>query len=268
MNDERLTDRQTWNEVYRTRESVCVPFVEGHWREYASTQALQHLQALGLAGRRVLEVGGGDSTFLTFLARKYPDARFSALDYSSEGCERLRARAGRESVSVAVHEMDLFDPAPSLLHSFDVVYSLGVVEHFNDLPAVLAAKKRLLAPGGRMFSLIPNLSSPLLRWLMRRWSPEVYDLHVPHDWRSFLGAHAAAGLSVVEHGYVGSTEFGMLSIAADRLDDTRRADRLTYLWLTRLSKAAHLFECRAFDLPTSRLLSPFMYAIGQEETRR
>jgi 2-polyprenyl-3-methyl-5-hydroxy-6-metoxy-1,4-benzoquinol methylase len=61
-------------------------------------------------------------------------------------------------------------------HSFDLVYSLGVIEHFNDPLPVVEIHTQLLKPGGVALITIPNYSG-LYGWLLQRFAPESLAIH-------------------------------------------------------------------------------------------
>jgi hypothetical protein len=170
----------------------------------------------------------------------------------------LSARAEREGAPVTVRQQDLFDPTPDLVQAYDVVYSLGVVEHFADLPAVVRAKARYLAPGGVMFSMVPNMAGMIGR-LTRRYNRKVYDLHVVHDLESLTRGHRDAGLEIRQTGYLCSTNFGVLSSC---FVEQQGPGWTTYRWLSRLSKLLWMLESRVGDLPRSRTFSPYLYVVS------
>lgn len=258
-----LTDKHFWDQGYATRSTVA-PFDDKDWKNYGGIQLVRKLSSLELDGRRILEIGGGDAELLCYLARKHPSARCAVVDFSPLGCQRARERAKHEQVNLDIFQVDMFSPPDDLKEAFDIVISLGVVEHFPDLPMALSAKKSFAKVGGTLFTVIPNLSSPIYRYLCRRWSQRVLGMHVLHDMDSFIKGHKEAGLKVVETGYLGSIEFGMLSISICDMPETRRFDRFFYLWLTRFSKAVHLFEYNVLDLPGTKLFSPFMYVLSRD----
>jgi hypothetical protein len=74
-----------------------------------------------------------------------------------------------------------------------------------------------------------------------------------------------ANMRVVERGYIGAMEFGMLSMTMAAPEKKSRLDRLAYLYLTRLSKLVHLIEYKGTKIPSSRLFSPFMYVISSKD---
>lgn len=257
---ERLTSSAFWDACYVGRQSDA--FDERNWKNYVSIQLIRLIESLQLDERNVCEVGGGDAALTCHLARRHRSARFSVIDFSPLGCELARKRAAREGVELHVCQADLFSPPQEMLGHFDLVMSHGVVEHFTDLSSALNAKRRLIHDAGKLFTLIPNFESRIYAALCRRWSLSVFEDHVPHSMKSFLDGHREAGLQPVAAGYLGAIEFGMLSMAMGGPERKTWFDRKFYLWLTRFSKIIHLLEYRTGDLPTTRLLSPFMYAVS------
>jgi NADH dehydrogenase [ubiquinone] 1 alpha subcomplex assembly factor 5 len=83
-----------------------------------------------------LGVGAG------WLAPRLPADRVVALDPAAP-CARAARRAGLAAVAGRL------DRPPFAPASFDLVASMGALDTVNDLPAALAAARRLLRPGGR-----------------------------------------------------------------------------------------------------------------------
>lgn len=261
MNQAPLTENEYWEAGYADLpESPPLDLCD--YRQLGVRRLVEKIESLGLDGQSILEVGAGNSAVLTCLAaRTGTRASFAGLDYSNTGCRMLTQRAARERVSVSVYRQDLFSPSADLLGRFNIVYSLGVVEHFASLPGALQALAKLLAPGGRMLTVIPNMAG-VLGALTRRYNRAVYDLHVPHDLASLVSGHSEAGLVVDNAGYLCSTNFGILSSCFS--SDTDRGWRI-YKWLSRLSKVLWLVEARVGDLPRTARFSPYIYVISHLE---
>lgn len=257
---ERLTNSDFWDSCYKGR--VPTPFDDRNWKNLVSIQLVQLLETLQLDGKNICEVGGGDGELLSYLAKRHPSSSFSIIDFSPLGCELARKRAKNEGTTLHIYQDDVFSPRTELHGSFDLIISHGVVEHFTDLAKIMEAKSRLLKEGGKAFTLIPNFSSPIYAHLCKHWSRSVYEDHIPHDMHSFLAGHERAGLIPLKNGYLGSVEFGMLSMAMAGPEKKTWFDRQLYLFLTRLSKAIHFFEYMTTYLPATRLLSPFMYVVS------
>jgi 2-polyprenyl-3-methyl-5-hydroxy-6-metoxy-1,4-benzoquinol methylase len=155
---------------------------------------------------RVLEIGGAPGRFLTYWARAGYEAH--ALDYSAIGCAKTRENFQLLSLPVTVHEMNVRG-ASRHLPQFDIVYSLGFIEHFHDLDAVLEEHHSLLKPGGLLFLGVPHFIHVF--WpMLSRLAPNITGGHVrrtlsPRSWRSLQDS---LGMSEVFEGFVGGFDPG------------------------------------------------------------
>jgi SAM-dependent methyltransferase len=253
-----LTTVESWEQGYiNRRESTALAL---GWRHYTNVLIARRIETIDLHGKRILEIGAGDSQWLPYLAQRHLTSQFAGLDYSISGCERLAARLSNIStpMPVEVHHQDMFAARSPLHGQFDLVLSFGVIEHFSDLSGALTAKRRYLRQGGFLFSLIPNMAGSL-GTISKVLDRATYDMHFPHDWETFSEGHLRAGLRVISGGYLGSTNFGVLSSSIRRDEG---AIWHLYVFLTRLTKAIWFIESRLGDLPGSKLFSPYIYAIS------
>lgn len=261
-----LTDKNYWEESYIKRTGEYNSFDKNDWKDLTASQIFKKISNLIKDRKNILEAGGGDGKFISALAKENKDKNFFIIDYSEKGCELAAERAYRENVQIKIFKNDIFNPPENLINFFDFIFSFGVAEHFTDLKGFLSAKKNFLKQNGIMFTLIPNLKSPVYGKLCKSWNMEVYNSHIIHDAYSLKKGHEEAGLKVKDWGYFGSIEFGMLSMAIVKSKDPKRINELTFLWLTRISKLIHLFEYFIFRLPPTSLFSPFIYVVSEKET--
>jgi SAM-dependent methyltransferase len=140
----------------------------------------------------LLEIGCAQSRWLPYFARKW-GYRVAGLDYSAVGCRQSEDLLAREGIAGEIYHQDLFSPDPQQLARFDLVFSNGVVEHFEDTAAVLRQMAAYLKPHGLMITLVPNLSG-WLGDLQKMVSPAVMAIHRPLTREELLEAHVAAGL--------------------------------------------------------------------------
>lgn len=255
----KLTDKPYWDDTYNRRKSLPFLDIDG-FKNHSDRLILEKLLDTDMNNKRILEIGAGDSVWLPYLANKFPTGQFVGLDYSESGCALLSTHAQNANVSIEVVHEDMFVEKSQLHDSFDIVISFGVVEHFDSLANVLTAKKRYLKRDGVMFTIIPNMAG-VLGALVRRWNKEVYDKHNPHDWGSFLLGHQQAGLDVAAGGYLGSTNFGVLSSCfPDRSGLSWQISRA----LVAASLASWWVEEKIGNLPSSKIFSPYIYATSRQ----
>lgn len=125
-------------------------------------------------GARFLELGCAPGKILLWVAQVLK-ADVTGLDYSERGMEHARRLfAGLNVPGRLVHE-DLFHhslPAGE----FDVVYSSGLIEHFEHPEEVVEIHVRLLRPGGQAILTVPNYGG-FYGWALSRLNPANLKLH-------------------------------------------------------------------------------------------
>ncbi|MDA0149396.1 class I SAM-dependent methyltransferase [Vibrio sp. LaRot3] len=250
----KLSNKDYWDTTYEVREELVPISLDGNY-SYCDRQHFKILSQTELDGKKILEVGGGGSKWITFLAEKYPNSQFYALDYSTEGCDKLIKYIDDNNVkNIKVINKDMFH-ADDLYGRFDVIYSIGVVEHFDDLGAVLEVISKFLNKDGIAFNFIPNMSG-VLGWLTKVFNRPVYDIHNPHDLKSFLSGHD--GVNIAEAGYLCSNNFCILSSC---FISKNGFSTFLYKQLSRFSRCLWWFEDNVFPLPKSKLFSPYIYSV-------
>jgi 2-polyprenyl-3-methyl-5-hydroxy-6-metoxy-1,4-benzoquinol methylase len=114
-------------------------------------------------GMRVLEVGSGIGVLSAFLAVSGVD--IVSLEPSAQGFDLMRAFRSEladfwHDVSVPELAIRGEELSPEAHGQFDLVFSLNVLEHVDDLGGVLQAIHSVLAPSGRSVHMTPNYTVP------------------------------------------------------------------------------------------------------------
>jgi 2-polyprenyl-3-methyl-5-hydroxy-6-metoxy-1,4-benzoquinol methylase len=206
------------------------PALKDVWH-YPQRQFHRSFEALfpdRLAGRRLLEIGCARSPWLPYFASHF-GADVTGLDYSEVGAALARQVLAAQGVSGEVHCADFFSPPQTLLGGFDVVTSFGVMEHFDDTAAALAAAARFLRPGGLLVTEIPNLVGAV-GWLQKHLNRPVYDIHVPLDREALAHAHSQAGLRVVRCEYLALLQLGIVNLSGGRARRSVVRARLEFIF--------------------------------------
>jgi SAM-dependent methyltransferase len=128
----------------------------------------------------VVELGCGSSSFLSRIALA-TGARVAGVDFAPESLARTKAtlrRLGVDESALALGTIDDFVAEHE--GEFDVVLSFGLIEHFADLEAIVAAHFRCARPGARIFIAAPNLAHVNLAWI-RLVAPSLLKWHRPLD---------------------------------------------------------------------------------------
>ncbi len=208
--------------------------------------------------KRLLEVGCGASAWLVYFAKEL-GYRVEGIDYSELGCELARENLRLNQVEGDVVCRDLFSLDPGAIGTFDVIFSYGVVEHFEQPGDVLRIISACLSPGGWMVVIVPNMGGiygPLQRW----WNERVYRMHrvlTPQDLAQIL---EQCGLAVTHVDYFGTFFLHVVNWAHPvpcslvRRIARRGAGQLDRLVTAGLRKLSIEME--------SRFFSPYVLAIG------
>jgi 2-polyprenyl-3-methyl-5-hydroxy-6-metoxy-1,4-benzoquinol methylase len=197
--------REYWNRFWEDRGTTVPAAVDPHARgldNYLNRRFDEfHRRVLPAetAGRQLLEIGCARSAWLPYFAKEFGFV-VHGLDYSELGCRQASQVLKNERVEGEVVRADLFSPPALMLGHFDVVWSLGVLEHFEQTADAASAFSAFLRPGGLMITIIPNLSG-MLGSIQKLISRPIYDVHVPLDRGALEQAHRDAGLEIVSCEY-------------------------------------------------------------------
>ena len=156
-------------------------------------------------GLTILEVGGAYGEYLLYLTRRF-DYKAYSLDYSHIGNEQTLETFSKAGLPVEVFERDLFSDN-SDLPQFDIVYSLGFIEHFDEPEKVVAKHLDLLKPGGILLLGVPNYAG-IYQPVLKRLAPSIAQTHNMQimnieNWKIFEEKYS---LQPVFKGYIGGFE--------------------------------------------------------------
>jgi SAM-dependent methyltransferase len=111
-------------------------------------------EAVAHGADRILDAGCGEGRVALTLAARHPHRSVEGLEVSATNA-RIARRLNRFS-NLAFHE-GLIEEADRFFRpdSFDLAYSLGVLEHVWDIDETVTAILKLLRPGGRFCLAVP-----------------------------------------------------------------------------------------------------------------
>lgn len=248
-----IASREHWDATY-TR----VPGIP----DYAGVRPERVLRAfmaehlLPHPNQRLLELGAGNTAYLPIFRQEF-GYRVAGLDYSALGCELARRNLAAAGVEGEIVEADLFEPPEGWRGAFDVVFTMGVAEHFDDTTAVIGAFAQYMAPSGRMLTVIPNMHG-LNGVATRRLSRELFDRHVALTPEELAYAHERAGLTVLSATYLAGVNAWVANPGASTA--IRRALYAPFLALTR---ALWAIEDRGLVIRPNRLTSPMVVVVAR-----
>ncbi len=125
-------------------------------------------------GLQVLEIGGGSGEYLLHLVKKFGYLAHS-LDYSAKGNEQTVHSFSKARETVSVYERDLFASNQDLPR-FDLVFSLGLIEHFENTDLVVQKHLELVKPGGILLLGVPNYAG-IYEPVLKKLAPSITETH-------------------------------------------------------------------------------------------
>jgi SAM-dependent methyltransferase len=205
----------------------------------------EHFPPLG--GLRILKTDLWDEAkntrILAWASRQ--GAHAYGIDISEPIVSRARGAfdtdpsAGHSSHALRAAIGDVRD-LPFVDGSFDAIYSMGTIEHFDETERAVAEMARVLKPGGRAIIGVPNRHDPFLRPLLATVLQAAglygYGYEKSYSRRALRTMLERAGLTVV-------AETAILFIPG---------------WLRMLDLACHSW-CRALSVVTGALVRPFVF---------
>ena len=164
----------------------------------------------------ILEIGGAPGQWLAYFAKKYR-YRIHALDYSKVGCEKMRENFDLLNLDATIYSRDILSDDLSDLPRFDIVYSLGFIEHFSDLNLVVERHLALLKDGGILMLGVPNFLG-ISRLVLKRLAPQTLSRHnlLNMDINNWRPCEERFRLEVLFRDYAGGFEPGNFRRCEDR----------------------------------------------------
>jgi 2-polyprenyl-3-methyl-5-hydroxy-6-metoxy-1,4-benzoquinol methylase len=202
LKSDRLTNREYWEDRWKT---VREPKEIRRDTKHALNSELVKIFDTYLPQQtelNILEIGGAPGQFLAYFAREFGYSAH-AIDYSTIGCDKMREAFERVNLNLTVYHRDIFSDL-SDLPSFDIVFSMGFIEHFSDLDAVVGKHVELLKVQGTLVLGVPNYRG-ISQVVLKRLAPQKLSMHNLETmdinrWESFEKKY---GLETLFKAYIG-----------------------------------------------------------------
>lgn len=207
---------------------------------------------------KVLEIGCAGSQLMPYIAR-HRQAEMWGIDYSPTGIKLSQEGFQAEEVVGNFVLGDALESNNLPKAYFDVVYSLGVIEHFKPAQNAAAMSKfaSYLRPGGIMITLVPNMVG-VIGLITRIFDRTLYNQHIPLDIAQLDQLHQEAGLLLDEPAqYVGVFNFYVVNTAS-------LESQIGTLGFRAIRKFFHTFQesyIRFFPERESRSFSPYVIGV-------
>lgn len=168
---DNLTNPEFWDQHWQNREAeltkpLTLPNKVAQWLSEIVTKNQIHT---------VCELGGFPGQFTVYLSKEH-QTQCTLLDYvlHENTVRKLELNSGLKANTIRCIQADVFtDPNPI---EHDMVFSLGLIEHFEDTKKIITAHLKYLRKGGILYIMLPNFTG-LNGWFQRKLDPANYAIH-------------------------------------------------------------------------------------------
>ena len=129
-----------------------------------------------------LELGCGGSSYLPYFGKKYSNLQLFGIDKSLMGCKLATIGEDGELSSANIVCGDVLQ-CPLKSEKFDIVFSFGLIEHFDHPDEILKKHVDLLKPDGLLICVVPNVFGIQGKvYGLKLWYPKEIPLKYQKGW--------------------------------------------------------------------------------------
>ena len=165
-----LTDKQFWTGYWESKTDLIYEIEE----KFLFSDILKKLCQKHKIGT-ALEIGGFPGYFSVFL-KKYCNVKPTLMDFfiNKDLIAKLAKTNGIAPENISSIESDIFTANTTI--KYDMVFSCGLIEHFNDTKQIIEYHLPHLKENGVLFITLPNLKS-LNGWVQKKFDSANYEKH-------------------------------------------------------------------------------------------
>jgi 2-polyprenyl-3-methyl-5-hydroxy-6-metoxy-1,4-benzoquinol methylase len=248
-----LTDQEFWDDYWKNCPIPNTVNDEFSF-ERCLARELKGQITFDTRGKTILEIGCAPGKWLAFFAKELGMIP-SGIDYSAQGVQATQSNFKELGLSFGkLKSADFFTLTPD--RQYDIVMSLGFIEHFNDPDKVVKLHLNWLKPGGTLILGVPNFNG-IYKTLQQTLSPEVLEKHnlkvMNLDYFRSLASKYA--IKLVNVRYLGSFEPCLL------IDMNKVPNRLQIMINVFLNIAKKIRKLKFLDHFNNKYISSYILAI-------
>jgi 2-polyprenyl-3-methyl-5-hydroxy-6-metoxy-1,4-benzoquinol methylase len=158
-NKQSLHKKGSWDAVWEQKSTLKkINFLRkvGYFYIDASSLLSKYINNYVKSDKKysVIELGCGGSSYLPYLQKKYKNFQIYGIDKSLKGCKSTLIVLNEDAFSGCIVCGDIFQTPFN--KKFDIVFSVGLIEHFDKPDSILEKHVELLKPGGILICIVPN----------------------------------------------------------------------------------------------------------------
>ncbi len=177
MIENEKTDVAHWESAWSARPRMTFP----SGLDIGTRNVLRLLRTYLRPGMRYIEIGCAPGKILSWVAREIQTPVYG-IDYSPKGVDTAQWLCNGLGIQADIRCEDAMNSSFEE-GGFDLVFSCGLIEHFEDPTPIVSAHVKLLSPGGTALIAVPNYSGIYLK--LQAWCDpanlEVHNLGIMNE---------------------------------------------------------------------------------------
>jgi SAM-dependent methyltransferase len=166
-----LTEQKFWDDYWG---NISLPSKVNMNLSFERCLANELSGHLGKISGDAFEVGCAPGKWLSFLAKEF-GLRANGIEYSAAGMKATLENFRQQDLQVGeIFTGDFLTTEP--MAKFDLVISLGFIEHFDNPNAIIERHLAWLKPGGRLVLGVPNFNG-IYYFMQKILDPEILEKH-------------------------------------------------------------------------------------------
>jgi len=200
-----LREKDDWNYVWENAKLPDILKLDSLFGYCFDKVMDKHLKIDKPKEKKFLEIGCASGRFMIYINKKF-NFKVYGIDYSPTGCELAKKNLELTQTKGTIICDDLFNIKKLKKESFNVVFSGGFIEHFEDTKTVLKKHLDLLKPGGLLIVEVPNMYG-LHGLLFRIFNKQLYNKHKLITIKMVKNCLEDLRMQIKECSYIGSVIF-------------------------------------------------------------
>lgn len=253
--ENKLTEEKYWSENYRG--NFRRPIVIDYKKNLALAEIHSFLKSILPINKqfKFLEVGCAPGSWMYYFNENF-GYQVEGIEYTENGVDLTKKNLEKLNVSTKVYHQDFLNNTLPL-SSYDVVFSGGFIEHFDNPEIVVRKHIELLKPGGILILEIPNLRGVnyFFQNIIDGGIVKIHNTKIMNlDYFYHLGD--SCGLNKIALRYIGKINFGLFAGSGIFL-------KIGYVIQTLLNYIYFTWTKNIFC--DSKWVSPYIVAIYQKK---
>jgi SAM-dependent methyltransferase len=165
-----LTDRQFWLDYWEKKENLIIEVKN----QLPFKDIFENINSEKKVDSAI-EIGGFPGHFSVYLKKKY-GYKVTLLDYVIHRgiISKLLLKNNIKEEELEIIEGNIFEINSN--KKFDLVFSNGLIEHFDDTELIIKKHIDFLSDTGKLFITLPNFRG-FNGWIQRNFDPQNYSKH-------------------------------------------------------------------------------------------